>query len=121
MNFRKGSKGGGGGGVISDPKHHILQISLYIEDIFDSKIIPKRANVDVSPKNRQYDFPKMRGGVKGRLERFRKFIRFGSRRHPLGGGLTQSKRILSEKTEIFSEFFAKSGGGPELRNVTDIG
>ena len=31
-------------------------------------------------KNLQYDFPKMRGGgVKGRLELFRKFIRFGGR------------------------------------------
>ena len=27
-------------------------------------------------KNPQYDFPKMRGGVKGRLELFRKFIGF---------------------------------------------
>ena len=30
----------------------------------------------------QYDFLKMRGGVKGRLEFFRKFIRFGSRTLP---------------------------------------
>ena len=28
------------------------------------------------PQNQQYDFPKMRGGVKGRLELFREFIRF---------------------------------------------
>ena len=27
-------------------------------------------------KNPQHDFPKMRGGVNGRLELFRKFIRF---------------------------------------------
>ena len=30
-----------------------------------------------SLKNLQYNFPKMRGGVKGCLELFRKFIRFG--------------------------------------------
>ena len=30
---------------------------------------------------------------------------------PKRGGLTQSKRILSEKTENFSEFFAERGGG----------
>ena len=35
-------------------------------------------------KNLQYDFPKMRGGVKGRLKLFRKFIRFGGGRLPLG-------------------------------------
>ena len=35
-------------------------------------------------KKAQYDFPKMRGGVKGRLELFRKFIRFGRARLPLG-------------------------------------
>ena len=31
----------------------------------------------------QHNFPKMRGGVKGRLELFRKFIRFGCVRLPL--------------------------------------
>ena len=35
-------------------------------------------------KNLQHDFPKMRGGgVKGRLELFRKFIRFGMGMLPL--------------------------------------
>ena len=35
-------------------------------------------------KNPQHDFPKMRGGgVKGRLELFRKFIRFGMGMLPL--------------------------------------
>ena len=38
-----------------------------------------------SLKNLQHNFPKMRGGVKGRLELFRKFIRFGGGRHPLEG------------------------------------
>ena len=36
-----------------------------------------------SLKNLQHNFPKMRGGVKGRLELFRKFIRFGGAGHPL--------------------------------------
>ena len=31
----------------------------------------------------QYDFPKMRGGVTGRLEFFRKYIRFGTVTRPL--------------------------------------
>ena len=35
-------------------------------------------------KKLQHNFPKMRGGgIKGRLELFRKFIRFGEGRHPL--------------------------------------
>ena len=34
-------------------------------------------------KNLQHDFPKMRGGVKGRLELFQKFIRFGTDMLPL--------------------------------------
>ena len=34
-------------------------------------------------KNSQYDFPKLRGGVNGRLELFRKFIRFGRVNLPL--------------------------------------
>ena len=33
-------------------------------------------------KKLQFDFLKMRGGVKGRLELFRKFNRFGCVRHP---------------------------------------
>ena len=38
----------------------ILPTSLHIEDIFDIKIVPKRADVDVSPKNEQNDFPTLR-------------------------------------------------------------
>ena len=34
-------------------------------------------------KKLQYNFPKMRGGVEGRLDFFRKFIRFGSVTLPL--------------------------------------
>ena len=33
-------------------------------------------------KKLQHNFPKMRGGVKGRLELFRKFIRFGRGKFP---------------------------------------
>ena len=36
-----------------------------------------RTFVAILSQNPQYDFPKMRGGVKGRLELFRKFIHFG--------------------------------------------
>ena len=32
----------------------------------------------------QYNFPKIRGGIKGRLEFFRKFVRFGTATRPLG-------------------------------------
>ena len=34
-------------------------------------------------KNPQHDFQRMRGGVKGRLGFFRKFIRFGMGKDPL--------------------------------------
>ena len=60
---------------VSNPKI-ILQISLYIEDIFDSKIVPKCADVDASPKHVHYVFRKWGGGlegVKGRLELFQKW------------------------------------------------
>ena len=36
-----------------------------------------------SLKSLQHNFPKMRGGVQGRLELFRKFIRFGRGKLPL--------------------------------------
>ena len=67
---------GGGQGVISGPKI-ILQISLYIEDIFDSKIVLKRADVDVSPKICNMIFQKWGGP-----ELFRKLIRFSIAGHP---------------------------------------
>ena len=34
----------------------IKKIILQIDAIFDSKMVPKRADVNVSPKNLQYDF-----------------------------------------------------------------
>ena len=42
-----------------------------------------RTFVAILSRNPRYNFPKMRGGVKGRLELFRKFIRFGRGRRPL--------------------------------------
>ena len=47
-----------------------------------------------SGKNLQYDFRKMRGGIKGRLELFRKFIRFG------GAGLPLLKQRTSHKRHV---------------------
>jgi len=44
-----------------------------------------RTFVAILSRNPQYDFPKMRGGVKGRLELFRKFISFGDAILPLDG------------------------------------
>ena len=42
------------------------------------------SSVMYSGKKAQHDFPKMRGeGVKGRLELFQKFIRFGTLTRPL--------------------------------------
>ena len=46
--------------------------------------IKKDTAIMNSRKNPQYDFPKMRaGGIKGCLELFQKFIRFGMGSHPL--------------------------------------
>ena len=47
--------------VDSQTRPIILQISFYIEDILDSKIEPKRADVDVSLKYVQYDLRKWGG------------------------------------------------------------
>ena len=56
-------------------------------------MLPKRADVDVS-QNLEYDFPKMRGGVvKGRLELFRKCIRFSSTGLPLASVSASSKNL----------------------------
>ena len=41
------------------------------------------SSVMYSGKKAQHDFPKMRGGVKGRLEHFQKFITFGDATLPL--------------------------------------
>ena len=42
-----------------------------------------RPFVTILSRNPQYNFSKMRGGIKGRLELFRKFIRFGIVLRPL--------------------------------------
>ena len=71
----------------------MLQIFLYIEDIFDSKTVPKRADIDVSPRNLQHDFPKMWGeGVKGCLELFQKFIHLVAAGFSIKGSLSFPKR-----------------------------
>ena len=47
----------------------MFQNLLYIEDIFNSKTVPKRTNVDVSPKKLQHFFRKWGGGgFKSRVE-----------------------------------------------------
>ena len=58
-NFRKGGRG-----VISDLKNFIANLVL-VRLVYGKKL--------------QYIFQKMGGGVKGRSEIFRKFIRFGER------------------------------------------
>ena len=70
MNFRKSSKGGGSFSI----QKFILQIFAIIDDTLVMNF----------RKILQYDFPKIEGGVKDRLELFRKFIHFGGGRHPLG-------------------------------------
>ena len=52
-------------------------------------------------ENPQHDFPKMRGGVNGRLELFRNFIRFGRDRIPLD--LTKLKPIRGVGFEFTSD------------------
>ena len=68
LNFRKTCKGTGGGegGLFSIQKFMLQILDLYA-GLFEHEI----------GKNLQHDFPKMRRGVKGRLELFQKFIRFG--------------------------------------------
>ena len=57
----------------SFPKKFILLIFLYIEDIFDSKLVTKRAKVNMLTKNlRFFCFSKDQRS-------FGKFIRFGRR------------------------------------------
>ena len=71
MKLRKSSTGGGESFSI---QKFILQIFANCRLYFGHEF----------RKNLQYDFPKIRGwGVKGRLELFRKFIRFGNAGHPL--------------------------------------
>ena len=62
-------------------------------------------------KNLQYDFPKMRGGVKGGLEFFRKFICFGGGRLPLerrkyGCQLRATEHNVVLRAKVANEVFA---------------
>ena len=76
MNFRKSSKGGG---VIFNPKIYVADFChyrLYFGHEFQKKI----CNITF----RKCFFSENEGrGVRGRLELFRKFIRFGRGRRPL--------------------------------------
>ena len=56
------------------------------------------SSVMYSGKKPQHDFPKM--GVKGRLEFFRKFIRFGGAIRPLGKTDIEKKDLLSGIAQI---------------------
>ena len=73
MNFRKSSQGGG---VISNPKIYVADFCHY-KGVLRSWILEKICNMI---------FRKWGGGegVKGRLDLFRKFIRFGRDKLPLG-------------------------------------
>ena len=53
-----------------------------------------RTFVAILSRNPHYNFPKMRGGVKGRLELFLKFVRFGCARHPLGFGAKKGRSSI---------------------------
>ena len=64
--------------------------------------------------NPQHDFPKMRGGVNGRLELFRKFIRFGRAKLPL-----PSLHIFLALRVYF--FFSVTDVGENLYKQTSMG
>ena len=72
MNFRKTSEGGGG--VISDPKNYVAL--FLVKEKRNGHRFPGKSATLFS-KNR------VRGGVRGRLEVFRKFIKFGPGSLPL--------------------------------------
>ena len=81
MNFRKTFKGLRG--VILVPKNYVADFG------------PLRLFSEVFRKKLQHTFPKMREGVKGRLESFRKIIRFGSPKRPFKGCLLNSDYLIS--------------------------
>ena len=64
---------GRGGGHFQSKNLYCRFLPLFIDD----------TSVMNFENNLQHNFPKMRGGVKGRLELFRKSIRFGGARLPL--------------------------------------
>ena len=73
-------------------------------------------------KNPQHDFPKMRGGVKGCLELFRKFIRFGGGSLPLGRLSKYIYSLTQRHTVVFDEqkFKFLSSGGLKIRGYNYI-
>ena len=73
-----------------------------------------RIFVAILSRNPQYDFPKMRGGVKGRLELFRKFIRFGDAVCPL------SVNTKSIKNCSWGDFFVNLRPQRKRKKAFDI-
>ena len=87
LNFRKTSEVGGG--VISDLKNYVANFSIKNGNFLGEKggghANPNEFRCKFSglPKKAQHFFPKIGwGGVRGRLEVFRKFIKFGTGRRP---------------------------------------
>ena len=65
--------------------------------------------------NPQHDFPKIRGGVKGRFELFRKFIRFGMGMHPKYDlKLCKVQIVDSNKTRLHQSRLTKMIRSPTL-------
>ena len=127
MNFRKSSKGG----VISNPKIYVADFCHY-KGYFGHEFWKKIRNMI---------FRKWGGGVNGRLELFRKFIRFWRDRLPLlrlfkngwGCSLISSRNFIlfddSKKyfflrsyfSEIFQHFLrSDAGGGWHVKMITRL-
>ena len=64
----------------------------------------------------QYDFTKIRGGIKGHLKLFRKFIRFGTATRHLGWPQTDGWLGLSFWTQV-QEAQIKEGEGRKLSHT----
>ena len=67
--------------------------------------------------NPQHDFPKMRGGIKGRLELFRKFIRFGRGMLPLHIHILND-RSLKKRQLLCLHTFTFTMNGTRRKNET---
>ena len=63
-----------------------------------SFVMNVRTFVTILLRNLQYNFTKMRGGIKGRLKLFRKFIRFGDVQHPYS--LTHASSIQTNGVDF---------------------
>ena len=85
----------GGGGVISNPKIYVADFCHY-KGVFRSWILEKIRNMI---------FRKW-GGVNGRLELFRKFIRFGGDKLPL----VSLERLVIWRLHLFKEWLEQQEG-----------